>query len=97
MNVSSFLRQLNGTINETIHLSILSDSSIIYVDRFDAAKMIRMHSKIGYAYPAYCTAVGKVLLTFQKESKREKRLHSINPHKQKGQRTPNSLAFFGKG
>ncbi|NLD45975.1 MAG: IclR family transcriptional regulator [Clostridiaceae bacterium] len=63
-----FMQKLNFETDEAVHLSILSRTNMIYIDKLDARKMVRMYSRVGYSYPAYCTAMGKVLLAYQKSS-----------------------------
>lgn len=54
------LQQLTG---ETVHLGILKDNRIIYLDKVEAQHSVRMYSQIGNASPLHCTGVGKAALS----------------------------------
>ncbi len=56
------LRELCQRTNETVHLAILDDGDVIYIDKQESQQTIRMFSAIGKRGPAHCTGVGKVLL-----------------------------------
>ena len=64
-----YLEKLQQTIDETIHLGILSDNEILYINKLEAKhQTIRMSSKIGITRPLYSSAMGKaVLATFSQE------------------------------
>jgi DNA-binding IclR family transcriptional regulator len=54
-------------VQETVHLAVLSDTEIVYVDKSDSPRTLGVMSKIGQRAPVYCTALGKVLLAHQSE------------------------------
>jgi IclR family KDG regulon transcriptional repressor len=56
------LRELCQRTNETVHLAVLDDGEVIYIDKEETQQTIRMFSAIGKRGPAHCTGVGKVLL-----------------------------------
>jgi IclR family KDG regulon transcriptional repressor len=47
---------------EAVHLAVLSDREIVFVDKVDSPRSVGMMCKIGQRAPVYCTALGKVLL-----------------------------------
>lgn len=58
-----YLEQLQQTIDETIHLGILTNDEILYVNKLEPKyQMIRMSSKIGITRPLYSSAMGKAVL-----------------------------------
>lgn len=57
-----FLRELALKFSETVHLAILSKDEVVYIDKVDTSRSIRIGSQIGGRNAAYCTGVGKVLL-----------------------------------
>ena len=59
------IKELNDATGETIHLAVLVDRQVIYVDKKESAHAIRMYSQIGKVAPLYCTGVGKAVLAFQ--------------------------------
>jgi DNA-binding IclR family transcriptional regulator len=52
-------------VQETVHLAVLSDTEIVYVDKVDSPRTLGVMSKIGQRAPVYCTALGKILLAHQ--------------------------------
>lgn len=59
-----YLEELSNISNETIHLAVLDGYDVVYVDKIDSKRSIRMYSRIGRRSPLYCTGVGKALLAF---------------------------------
>lgn len=57
-----YLDELNQLTKETIHLGILEQGEIVYVDKVESKETIRMHSRLGARVPFYCTSLGKVLV-----------------------------------
>ncbi len=67
-NVKGVLQGLTNRFNETSHLGILNDSSqVLIVSKVNSDATIQMTSEIGRTLDAYCSAMGKVLLTFASE------------------------------
>jgi DNA-binding IclR family transcriptional regulator len=59
------LIELNQAIDENIILAVLDKPrhQIIYLDKLDSSKTIRLVSHIGEIAPVHCTALGKALLS----------------------------------
>ncbi len=57
-----FLHGLRKQTDETVHLAILDDTSVVYMFNLESEQAIRMRSYIGVRKPACCTAEGHVLL-----------------------------------
>ncbi|HHX60456.1 MAG TPA: IclR family transcriptional regulator [Epulopiscium sp.] len=66
-----YLSQIMEEINEVVHLVVLEDNAIVYVDKVEPNKTIRMHSRIGIRRPLYCTAVGKAILSTMEDEEVE--------------------------
>jgi len=58
-----FLVELSSTVHKTAHLCVLDGCDIVYIDKVESYKTLPMMSRIGSRAPAYCTAVGKALLS----------------------------------
>ena len=56
------VERLNRETNLTVHLAILDDGEVVYIDKQEANRPIRMYSAVGKRSPAYCTGLGKALL-----------------------------------
>ena len=57
-----FLKELNGKLDETVHLTVLDNGEVLYVECFESTKRLRTYSVIGIRAPLHCTAVGKAIL-----------------------------------
>ncbi|BCH27334.1 IclR family transcriptional regulator [Mesorhizobium sp. L-8-10] len=56
------MTKLAEITGETIHLSVLDDTDVIYVDKIEGAHHIRAHTSVGARAPAYTVATGKAML-----------------------------------
>ena len=63
-----YMRQLNETYRETITLSILDDSDMVYVAVDASPQTVTLAAKPGQRLPAFCTASGKVVIAYSPES-----------------------------
>lgn len=73
-----FLRELVAMLNVTVHLAILDGSDVVYIDKIEQVNSIRLYSSIGKRVPAYCTALGKVMLSKFSDEEVEKMLSTIS-------------------
>ncbi len=58
------LDQLNQETSMTVHLAILDDGEVVYIDKREANEPVRMYSAVGKRAPVHCTALGKALIAF---------------------------------
>ncbi len=47
---------------ETVHFCIFDQGEVLYVEKMEPQRSVRMASSVGRRAPAYCTAVGKAIL-----------------------------------
>jgi DNA-binding IclR family transcriptional regulator len=66
-----FLERLVLETSETVHLCILDDAEVVYLDKVEPARSVRMASSVGRRNPAYCTAVGKAMMAYLPDSQVE--------------------------
>ena len=60
------LLKLRDSTSETVHLAVLEGMEIVYLEKLEGLHAIGlMSSRIGRRAPAYCTGVGKALLSQQ--------------------------------
>jgi DNA-binding IclR family transcriptional regulator len=61
-----FLEQLHEKTQETVHLAILDERELVYLDKLESTRNLRvvMSSQKGLHAPLYCTGIGKVLLAW---------------------------------
>ncbi|NLY74499.1 MAG: IclR family transcriptional regulator [Firmicutes bacterium] len=57
-----YMRKLAEIIGQPVHLAILEGTEVIYIEKVELVNSIRMYSQIGKRVPAYCSAIGKILL-----------------------------------
>jgi DNA-binding IclR family transcriptional regulator len=63
------LRRLVLDTEETAHLGILEGAHVIYIDKIEPARSVRMITRIGASNPVHCTSVGKAMLAFLPEER----------------------------
>lgn len=59
-----YLEELMNYANEVVHLCVLRDGEMVYIDKVECPNPIRLYSQIGRRIPVHCTAVGKATLAF---------------------------------
>jgi IclR family KDG regulon transcriptional repressor len=64
-----FLEELVRETEETAHLAIMEQGTIVYIDKVDTPHTLIMRSKIGYRISAHCTALGKAILATLSDAK----------------------------
>lgn len=57
-----FLEELRNITGETVHLVIQDKGEVLYLDKIDSPRAIRIRSFIGQRLPMHSTGVGKALL-----------------------------------
>jgi len=57
------LNDLAKLLDEVVHLVILDEGEVVYIDKAESSHVVSMHSKVGRRAPMHCTAVGKALLS----------------------------------
>lgn len=65
------LLKLRDGTGETVHLAILVDLDVVYIEKFESRQSVRTISSVGNRAPSYCTGVGKAILAFLKPDKQE--------------------------
>jgi len=58
-----FLITLSAETQKTVHLCILDGHDVVYIDKVETQRSLPMMSRLGSRAPAYCTGVGKALLS----------------------------------
>lgn len=60
--LTPFLAELHVETHATVQLAMLVGPNVVYLNKLERPQRLRSPSRIGGRMPAYCTAVGKVLL-----------------------------------
>jgi len=67
VQIIPYMKELSQQFNETINLAILDRDEIIYLYSVGSDNTLKLDLRIGSNQPAYCAAVGKVLLAYLSE------------------------------
>jgi IclR family transcriptional regulator, KDG regulon repressor len=66
----SDLEALSQEAGESVHLGVLEDTEVLYVDKVESVSAARMYSMVGTRNPLHSTSLGKAILAFLPESER---------------------------
>lgn len=66
-----YLNMLMRDTDETVHLCILDNGEVLYVEKMEPQRSVRMASSVGRRMPAHCTSVGKAMLALLPEEEVE--------------------------
>lgn len=66
-----YLTDLYSLTSETVHLAVLHGTDVVYLAKLYGHRPAPAPSRIGGRLPAYCTAVGKVLLAYDSDAAAE--------------------------
>ena len=76
------LRRLSDETGHTVNLAILDGIDVVYIERCRTAqpgqREIDLNLHVGARLPAYCTAMGKAILAFVPEDRREELIARID-------------------
>jgi IclR family transcriptional regulator, KDG regulon repressor len=59
------LEALRRNSGESVHLSLLDQAEVVYIDKLEGTHPVRAYSQIGGRAPCFCVATGKMLLAYQ--------------------------------
>jgi DNA-binding IclR family transcriptional regulator len=63
------MEELAAQYQETIHLAILDDTKVVYVDKLEGRQAVRVElTSLGTRLYPHCSALGKVLLAYRPEA-----------------------------
>ncbi|MFH1330746.1 MAG: IclR family transcriptional regulator [Actinomycetota bacterium] len=60
--VRPHLRRLRDELNETVHLGVMEDLRVVYLDKLESANSIQLVSAVGQTMPLHSTSLGKAML-----------------------------------
>ncbi|MGB8943672.1 MAG: IclR family transcriptional regulator C-terminal domain-containing protein, partial [Streptomyces sp.] len=73
------LRQLTGRVHQSASVTVLDGADILYVARAATVRVMSVHITLGTRFPAYPTAMGRVLLSGLPEADRARLLKATPP------------------
>lgn len=76
------IEALSCRVGEVIHLGQLDRGQVLYIDKSQSGRPMRMFAEAGKIGPGYCTGIGKAMLAFLPEAERAAavRLQAFYPH-----------------
>ena len=66
------LTALRDELGETVHLGVMEDLRVVYVDKLDAENSIQLVSAVGQTMPLHSTSLGKAMLAALPDGERER-------------------------
>lgn len=77
VQIIPYMKELSQQFNETINLAILDRDEIIYLYSVGSDNTLKLDLRIGSNQPAYCAAIGKVLLAYLSEKELDNYLQRV--------------------
>src|ERR1700722_17627046 len=71
------LKTLVAEVEEAAHLCVLEKTHMVYIDKQEPERTIRMISRVGASSPIHCTAVGKAILATMSRPRLEEMLQAV--------------------
>jgi DNA-binding IclR family transcriptional regulator len=68
------LRALREDLGETVHLGVMEDLGVFYVDKLESPNSIQLVSRVGQVMPLHSTSLGKAILAALPEEEREAKI-----------------------
>lgn len=63
-----FMEDLYEATHETVHLGLLEDLEVVYVNKISGHQRTHVPTSVGSRMPAHCTGLGKAILAFSPEA-----------------------------
>lgn len=70
-----FLTRVMNETKETVHLAVLDEDQVLYLDKVEGPHALRMPSRVGRRIPTYCTSLGKAMLSCLDDQEVKNTLH----------------------
>jgi DNA-binding IclR family transcriptional regulator len=64
-----FLRHLNEEYRETVHLAVLDDADVVFLDVIESPQPVKLAAAVGQRLPGFATAAGKAILAFMPDER----------------------------
>lgn len=66
--VRPFMEMLLKETGESVHLAVLQDLKVLYIDQVESRNSLMVNVEIGKTFPAYSVGVGKAILAYMPET-----------------------------
>lgn len=81
------IEALSAELDETVHLAVLVDTDVLFIDAIEGTGAVRVGSRVGERIPAHLTSLGKAILAAMPRE----RVLALYPDDELPGRTPNSI------
>lgn len=71
-----FLARLRDEVDETVHLGVMDGDQVVYIDKLEAKRSLRLVSRLGHTEPVYSTSLGRAILSRLPRAERARLLAS---------------------
>lgn len=89
------LRALREELGETVHLGVMEDLGVFYLDKMESPNSIQLVSRVGQVMPLHSTSLGKAILAALPKEERDARIARMD-FVPRTDRTITSAAMFRK-
>lgn len=72
-----WMERLAASSNEAVHLTVIEDGEVVYVDKVNSKQAVEMRSRTGSRACVHSTAAGRAILAFLPAQEREAMLASL--------------------
>lgn len=62
------MQRVSQVLGETVQLAVEDNGEVLYIDKIDSSRTLRIVSEIGVRLPMHCSGLGKVLLAYRSRS-----------------------------
>jgi DNA-binding IclR family transcriptional regulator len=69
-----YLQALRSELVETVHLGVMEDLGVFYLDKLESPNSIQLVSRVGQVMPLHSTSLGKSILAALPEDEREAKI-----------------------
>lgn len=66
-----YIEALAQKFGETVHLVAPFEDKVVYIDKIESTKSIRIYTRVGHSLPLHCTGVGKAIMAYWSEEEVE--------------------------
>jgi DNA-binding IclR family transcriptional regulator len=69
-----YLPRLRDRLGETVHLGVMEDQGVVYLEKLESPSSIQLVSRVGQVMPLHSTSLGKAILAALPEAECESRI-----------------------
>jgi DNA-binding IclR family transcriptional regulator len=69
-----YLPRMRDQLGETVHLGVMEDLGVVYLDKLESPSSIQLVSRVGQVMPLHTTALGKAILAALPDVERDARI-----------------------